>query len=241
MNRKTITALNRLMFLAIIALHSALILIPEMVANHHPEVEPFTAEDLIRPLPTPTSTPTPSPVPDNVRLQKWSEFQNIQYSFDFDYEVIVTDYLCEGYITAYCDCSKCCWPSTGYTASGVKTHYSEDWKEATTCAIDPRYFKFGTEFMIDGKIYVAEDSGSAVKGRHWDLYQPSHDRVTSFNTHYGSVYLVHRYTHTVTAEERKMIHGLINSDLCYGSSGARILTWNNDGASYRGPAGQAPH
>lgn len=228
MNRRTITALNRLMFVAIISLHSALLLLPEMVANHHPEVEPFTAEDLIKPLPTPTTTPTPTPKPDNVRLQRWSEFQNIHYGFDFDYEVIVTEYLCEGYITAYCDCSKCCWPSTGYTASGVKTHYSEDWKEATTCAIDPRYFKFGTEFMIDGKIYIAEDTGSAVRGRHWDLYQPSHDRVASYDSHYGSVYLVHRYTRTVTKEERMMIHELFSTDLYHRSSGYWLLARDNN-------------
>lgn len=228
MNRKTITALNRLMFVAIISLYSALLLIPEMVANHHPEVEPFTAEDLIRPLPTPTTTPTPTPKPDNEMLQRWSEFNNLFYGFDYDYEIIVTEYLCEGYITAYCDCSKCCWPSTGYTASGVKTHYSEDWKEATTCAIDPRYFKFGTEFMIDGKIYIAEDTGSAVKGRHWDLYQPSHDRVASYDSHYSSVYLVHRYTHTVTKEERMMIHELISTDLYHGSSGYWILARDNN-------------
>ena len=228
MNRRTITALNRLMLVAIISLHSALLLIPEMVANHHPEVEPFTAEVLIKPLPTPTTTPTPTPKPDNEMLQRWSEFNNLFYGFDYDYEIIVTEYLCEGYITAYCDCSKCCWPSTGYTASGVKTHYSEDWKEATTCAIDPRYFKFGTEFMIDGKIYIAEDTGSAVKGRHWDLYQPSHDRVASYDSHYGSVYLVHRYTHTVTKEERMMIHELINTDLCHRSSGYWILARDNN-------------
>ena len=227
MNRRTITALNRLMLVAIISLHSALLLIPEMAANHHPEVEPFTAEDLIKPLPTPTTTPTPTPKPDNEMLQRWSEFNNLFYGFDYDYEIIVTEYLCEGYITAYCDCSKCCWPSTGYTASGVKTHYSEDWKEATTCAIDPRYFKFGTEFMIDGKIYIAEDTGSAVRGRHWDLYQPSHDRVSLYDSHYGSIYLVHRYTHTVTKEERMMIHELINTDLCHRSSGYWLLARDN--------------
>ena len=147
--------------------------------------------------------PTPTPIPDmatDVNLETRVKI----YCFgqmEFTYTTIETEYLCRGYITAYCNCSKCCTYANQATASGVYPHYSDDPEEPTTCAIDPRYYRFGDLFMIDGKIYVAEDTGSAVKGRHWDLYQEDHSSVQSFDSHYADVYRVTIHTHTMKGEE----------------------------------------
>lgn len=71
-------------------------------------------------------------------------------------------------ITAYCPCIKCCGKTDGITASGVKA------TEGRTIAVDPNKIPYGTEVMIDGNVYVAEDCGSAIKGNRIDLYFDSH-------------------------------------------------------------------
>lgn len=116
-------------------------------------------------------------------------------TIDYSYITIEKEYIGRYFITAYCDCSKCCWPSTGKTASGTDTHYSDEWNEPTTCAIDRRIHGFGEFLMVDGKIYRTEDTGSAVKGHHIDVYRPNHDSVKHFDSHYSSVYKVTFTTH----------------------------------------------
>ena len=49
--------------------------------------------------------------------------------------------------------------STGVTAS-----------EGRTIAVDPELIPYGSEVMIDGHTYIAEDCGSAVKGKVIDIY-----------------------------------------------------------------------
>ena len=42
--------------------------------------------------------------------------------------------------------------------------------EGHTISVDPTIIPYGTEVLIDGEIYVAEDCGSAVKGNVIDIY-----------------------------------------------------------------------
>jgi 3D (Asp-Asp-Asp) domain-containing protein len=69
------------------------------------------------------------------------------------------------YITGYTSLE--CGGSTT-TASGATCHKGNP----TTCAIDPKLHDFGDLFYIEefDQVYVAEDTGSAVKGKHLDLY-----------------------------------------------------------------------
>ena len=76
------------------------------------------------------------------------------------------------YITGYT-----AWELGGSTAtaSGATCHkssYSNRLIEPTTCAIDPALHDFGDLFYIPyfDTVYIAEDTGSAVKGKHLDLY-----------------------------------------------------------------------
>lgn len=74
--------------------------------------------------------------------------------------------------TAYCPCVKCCGKSDGITASGVKA------KANHTVAVDKRVIPFGTKIIINGKkTYVAEDTGSAIKGNRIDIYFDSHEEA----------------------------------------------------------------
>lgn len=93
-------------------------------------------------------------------------------------------------VTGYCNCEKCCgWKRSwfgfgkpvydygpnkgklkkvGVTASGIVAG-------AGTVAADPKVFKFGTRLEIPGYgIGRVEDVGGAIKGRHIDLWFPSH-------------------------------------------------------------------
>lgn len=76
-------------------------------------------------------------------------------------------------ITAYCGCSKCCGKSDGITASGVKA------MEGVTIAAD-KSIPFGTEIVIDGKTYIVQDRGGAIKGNRIDIYFDSHEKALQY-------------------------------------------------------------
>lgn len=78
-------------------------------------------------------------------------------------------------ITAYCSCAKCCGKSDGITASGTKA------KQGRTIAVDPRYIPYGTEVIIDGVTYIAEDCGGAIRGENRiDVFFSSHEQALNF-------------------------------------------------------------
>ena len=80
-------------------------------------------------------------------------------------------------ITAYCSCARCCGKSNGITACGKKA------KAGRTIAA-PRGFKFGTKVSINGKTYVVEDRGGAIKGNRIDLYVNSHSEALRWGVKY---------------------------------------------------------
>lgn len=78
--------------------------------------------------------------------------------------------------TAYCPCELCCgkW-SGGPTKSGVMP------KENRTIAVDPDVIPLGSKVKIEGVgVYVAEDTGSAVKGNIVDIYFSNHSEALSW-------------------------------------------------------------
>lgn len=134
----------------------------------------------------------------------WDALESVPYYYTYEVEewVIVDEF--PGYVTAYCSAE--CGGST-MTASGTTCHYSDDPDEPTTCAIDPRYHNFGDYFgvYVDGelKIYVAEDTGSAVKDWsgsrvHLDLYFPDYDSMAAWPTSKMTIYEVELQTVTYT-------------------------------------------
>lgn len=86
------------------------------------------------------------------------------------------------YITAYSDLE------TGgkLTASGGTVHEGV----ITTCASDTKVLKFGTYIEVGGKLYRCEDTGSAVKGKHIDIYIHDLKKVKNYNSHHETIYRV---------------------------------------------------
>ncbi len=92
--------------------------------------------------------------------------------------------ICEAEVfkaTAYCSCIKCCDkdPSDkwyGITATGKKARWG-------TVAVDKDVIKLGTKLSIKqfpNTIFIAEDVGGAVKGKHIDFWFPNHEDAKRF-------------------------------------------------------------
>lgn len=76
--------------------------------------------------------------------------------------------------TAYCPCYSC---SEGY---GTSTATGATATEGTTIAVDPKVIPYGTEVIIDGHTYIAQDCGGAIKGNKIDIYFNTHSKVAKF-------------------------------------------------------------
>ena len=65
------------------------------------------------------------------------------------------DSLGEYDITYYCACETCCDVETGITATGTQV------AEGRTIAVDPSVIPYGTQVIIGGHVFTAEDCGGA--------------------------------------------------------------------------------
>ena len=77
-------------------------------------------------------------------------------------------------VTAYCPCEECCGKANGITATGTQA------TEGRTIAVDPELIPYGTEVVISGEKYIAEDCGEAIKGRRIDVYFDSHAEAEAY-------------------------------------------------------------
>ena len=73
---------------------------------------------------------------------------------------------------AYCACTKCCgkW-ARGITASGTTA------TEGRTIAVDPDVIPLGTHVYVNGREYIAEDTGSGINNRTIDVFFNSHQEA----------------------------------------------------------------
>lgn len=88
-------------------------------------------------------------------------------------------------ITAYCPCEICCdqW-ADGLTFTetiALPNH---------TISVDPEIIPLGSKVLIDGKEYVAEDIGGAIKGNIIDMFFASHEETIQYGVQYHEVYLI---------------------------------------------------
>jgi len=98
-------------------------------------------------------------------------------------------------LTAYCACEKCCgeWAldrpvdEAGnpivYGASG------EVLAEGTSIAVDKAVIPYGTEILVNGCTYKAQDCGGAIKGNRIDVYMSNHEDALEFGVQYAEVFL----------------------------------------------------
>ena len=77
-------------------------------------------------------------------------------------------------ITAYC--------IHGRTASGTTTTPNR------TIAADPSVLPYGTEVIINGKKYVVEDTGGAIKNNRIDIYMSTYDEAIQWGVRNVDVY-----------------------------------------------------
>lgn len=70
--------------------------------------------------------------------------------------------------TAYCGCAQCSEGWGTMTATGRHT------VSGRTIAVDPSVIPLGSRVVINGHIYVAEDTGGGVKGNHVDIFMDNH-------------------------------------------------------------------
>lgn len=119
------------------------------------------------------------------RLDRWRHSGFFSFFVPADPSLVLT--------TGYCNCGQCCgWVRTkdgtgdpvynygprkgkpkkvGYTATGNKAGHG-------TIAADPGVFCFGTKLEVPGYgTGVVDDVGGAIKGRHIDLWFPTHDEA----------------------------------------------------------------
>lgn len=56
-----------------------------------------------------------------------------------------------------------------------------------TIAVDPRVIPYGSKVKIDGKEYIAEDCGGAIKGNRIDIFVDNHDNTLEQGVRYLNV------------------------------------------------------
>lgn len=86
--------------------------------------------------------------------------------------------------TAYCGCRKCCGKSDGITASGTIA------EEGRTIGVDTSVIPLGATVIIAGDVYIAEDTGGAIKGNQIDIYFDSHEEALAFGVRYLKVEVI---------------------------------------------------
>jgi len=86
-------------------------------------------------------------------------------------------------LTGYCSCLSC---SEGY---GRRTASGKLATAGRTVAVDTRVIPLGTKLLIEGKEYIAEDIGGAVKHNHIDIYFDTHRQAQSVYR-YAEVYRI---------------------------------------------------
>lgn len=86
-------------------------------------------------------------------------------------------------ITAYCSCEKCCGKTDGITSTGTKA------TAGRTIAVDPNVIPYGTEILINGHTYIAEDCGGAIKGNRIDVYFDTHNEAVVFGRQQTEVFI----------------------------------------------------
>lgn len=162
-----------------------------------PQKQAFSAQDFIVPIPTCTPVQTTS---EKIVIHR--KHVGLIDALELPYSAVEIkyEYLGTYFITAYCP-SECGWNGDPdnyagwHTASDTICHraaYEDRLYEPTTCAIDRNLHSFGDLFYVEGfdRVFVAEDTGSAVKGHHLDLFYEDYEDVIAFPTGYYDVYSV---------------------------------------------------
>lgn len=86
-------------------------------------------------------------------------------------------------VTAYCPCYECSGGWGNKTSTGAKA------TEGRTIAVDPRVIPYGSEVVIGGHTYKAEDCGGLIKGNKIDIFFDCHSDVDAFGLQKHDIFL----------------------------------------------------
>ena len=93
-------------------------------------------------------------------------------------------------LTAYCSCEKCCGIWAYNRPNGVVYGaIGEELKEGYSIAVDPNVIPYGTEVIINEKVYKAQDCGGAINGNSIDVYFDNHNDALEFGVKYEEIFL----------------------------------------------------
>lgn len=98
-------------------------------------------------------------------------------------------------LTAYCSCEKCCgkWaknrPKDENGNAIVLGATGEVLKAGRSIAVDPEVIPYGSEVIINGHIYKAQDCGGAINGNSIDVYFDDHQAAVEFGVQYAEVFV----------------------------------------------------
>lgn len=105
---------------------------------------------------------------------------------DLDEENNAEGYTLSVVVTAYCPCVKCCGiyseqhPSRQNTGFVQKTSTGTIPQQGRTIAVDPSVIPLGSEVVINGHSYIAEDTGGGIKGNRIDIFFSSHQEALNW-------------------------------------------------------------
>lgn len=166
----------------------------------------FTARDFRAPLPDNfIIQPEPTKAPEWL-IQYEKDKEEAKESVEgFTSVFMELEPLGKYYITAYSPQETGSWQ----TASGIKLHradYENRYTEPTTCAVDPKLHKIGkngVKFFIEefDRVFIAQDTGRLIKGRHLDLAYTDLKSVKSFPTGNYQTYKVISLTQNYYTKE----------------------------------------
>ena len=88
-------------------------------------------------------------------------------------------------LTFYCPCELCNGVAGAKTASGTTP------TEGRTIAVDSSVIPLGSRVYIEGYgVFIAEDTGGAIKDNKIDVFVSSHDRAYELGLQYANIYLL---------------------------------------------------
>ena len=79
----------------------------------------------------------------------------------------------------YCPCAKCCGKTDGVTFTGTQA------TAGRTVSVDPKVIPLGSEVLLNGQVYIAEDTG--VHGRCVDVFVEDHREALRLGTYVTDV------------------------------------------------------
>lgn len=136
---------------------------------------------------------------DNVcsKSEKAIELPKIEAAYAAEVEIAEEPELIslgEFKVSYYCSCEACTgeWamnrPIDEEGNERVKTASGAVAEAGKTIAVDPDVIPYGTEVIINGHTYTAQDCGGAIKGNRIDIYCDSHEEALQNGLDYYEVF-----------------------------------------------------